>query len=45
VIKRYRDKGCRIMGTNQNGAVEITLDSRRVTLQPFQGEPVVLGFR
>jgi len=45
VIKRYRDKGCRIMGTNQNGAVEITLDSRRVTLQPFLGEPVVLGFR
>jgi len=43
VIRRYRNKGCRILRTSQNGAVEITMDGRRVTLQPFLGEPVVLG--
>lgn len=44
VIKRYRKRGCRVLQTQKNGAVEITLDSRRVTLQPFLGEPVVLDF-
>ena len=42
VIQRYREIGCRILRTNQNGAIEITLDGSRVTLQPFLGEPLVL---
>ena len=44
VIKRYRKRECRVLRTQKNGAVEITMDSRRVTLRPFLGEPVILGF-
>jgi len=42
VLARYRKRACQVLATNKNGAVEITLDDSRVTLQPFRGKPVVL---
>jgi competence protein ComEC len=34
VLKRYEDKGCRILGTALNGAVSMSTDGTRLTIKP-----------
>ncbi|MBW2681674.1 MAG: hypothetical protein JRD01_13180 [Deltaproteobacteria bacterium] len=34
VLKRYTDKGCRILGTARNGAVSMSTDGQTLTIQP-----------
>lgn len=34
VLKRYTDKGCRILGTANNGAVSMSTDGRTLTIKP-----------
>ena len=43
VLARYRKRACQVLATNKNGAVEIIIDERGVTLAPVLGKPVVLG--
>jgi len=35
VIKRLRDRGCRILRTDQDGAIEITTDGRKAWYKTF----------
>jgi competence protein ComEC len=34
VLKRYKEKGCRILGTARNGAVSMSTDGQILTIQP-----------
>ena len=34
VLKRYKDKGCRILGTARNGAVTMSTDGQTLTIKP-----------
>lgn len=43
VLARYKKRACQVLATNKNGAVEIIIDERGVTLAPVLGESVVLG--
>jgi competence protein ComEC len=35
VLRRYKDKGCRILGTARNGAVFMSTDGQTLTIKPF----------
>ena len=43
VLARYRKRGCQVLATNKNGAVEIIIDEKGGLLAPVLGKPVVLG--
>jgi len=34
VLKRYKEKGCRILGTPRNGAVSMSTDGQTLTIKP-----------
>ena len=34
VLKRYKDEGCRILGTAQNGAISMSTDGQTLTIKP-----------
>ena len=34
VLKRYKEKGCRILGTARNGAVSMSTDGQTLTIEP-----------
>jgi len=34
VLKRYKEKGCRILGTARNGAVSMSTDGQTLMIKP-----------
>jgi competence protein ComEC len=34
VVKRYKEKGCRILGTARNGAISMSTDGQTLTIEP-----------
>lgn len=40
IIERYRQRGCNVLMTNNNGAVEVQIDEKQVALRPVCGDPL-----
>jgi competence protein ComEC len=38
VLRRYKEKGCRILGTARNGAVSMSTDGQTLTIKPTISE-------
>jgi competence protein ComEC len=43
VLRRVQDTGAVVFRTDQHGQISLETDGKTVTIQPFRGEPLVLG--